>query len=115
MRQFQAQNIYLKFPLTRMCYHAAVSKPLPQTPIDGNVLSRSRDYQPYSEIFCVSSPNLPSEYLIVKTQPSVHLDDDDILRSLHVLGVWSGCHTGNGEKLSCSQAEAGQAIKSAVS
>ena len=31
-----------------------------------------------------------------------------------VLGEWSGCHTGNGEKVSCSQAEPGQAIKSAV-
>ena len=28
-------------PLRGICYHAAVSKPLPQIPIDGNVLSRS--------------------------------------------------------------------------
>ena len=43
----QAQNLYLKFSLAKMCYHAAVSKPLPQIPIDGNVLSRSRDWLPY--------------------------------------------------------------------
>ena len=33
---------------------------------------------------------------------------------LSVLGEWSGYHTGKGEKLTCSQAETGQAIKSAV-
>ena len=32
----------------------------------------------------------------------------------HILGEWSGYHTGKGEKLTCSQAETGQAIKSAV-
>ena len=29
-------NETVKFPLMRMCYHAAVSKPLPQIPIDRN-------------------------------------------------------------------------------
>ena len=33
---------------------------------------------------------------------------------INVLGEWSGYHTGKGEKLTCSQAETGQAIKSAV-
>ena len=30
-----------------MCHHIAVSKPLPQIPIDVNVVSRSRDGLPY--------------------------------------------------------------------
>ena len=36
-------STYLLFPLVAICYHAAFSKPLPLIPIDGNLLSRSRD------------------------------------------------------------------------
>ena len=43
MRQSSTKPLYLKFPLTRICYHTAVSKPVPQIPIDRNVLPRSHD------------------------------------------------------------------------
>ena len=56
---FTAAKFITLHPLTGICYHTVVSKPLPQIPIDGNLLSRSCDWLPYFKLVMLSWRMVP--------------------------------------------------------